>query len=42
LNPARKTWKEAVKEEILNNELGDVKSLKDWERHTLKEFNPKY
>ena len=32
LNPNRKLWKDAVKEEQLNNELGDVHGLKNWER----------
>jgi hypothetical protein len=42
LNPGRITWKQAVKQEQLNNELGDVKSLKNWERNVLKEVDPKY
>jgi hypothetical protein len=42
LNPDRKTWKEAVKEERLNEEIGSVKGLKNWEKTVLKEFDPKY
>lgn len=32
LNPGRKTWTQAVKEQRLNEELDAVNSLKDWER----------
>ena len=32
----------AVKEQRLNEELSAVDSLKDWERHTLKEVHPNY
>ena len=42
LNPNRKLWKDAVKEEQLNNELGDVHGLKNWERTVLKDVDPKY
>ena len=42
LNPNRKTWAQAVKEQQLNEELNAVSSLKDWERGTLKEADPKY
>ena len=42
LNPNRKTWKQAVKEEILKEELDSVNSLKNWERNILKEVDPKY
>lgn len=42
LNPNRKTWAEAVKEQRLNEELDAVNSLKDWERSTLKEVDPNY
>lgn len=42
LNPGRKTWKEAVKEEMLNEEMGAVEGLKNWERNVLKEVDPKY
>jgi hypothetical protein len=30
LNPNRKTWKEAVREEMLYEEKSSVQSLKDW------------
>ena len=42
LNPNRKTWAQAVKEEQLNEELDAVSSLKDWEKGTLKEVDPNY
>ena len=42
LNPNRKTWAQSVKEQQLNEELGAVNSLKDWERATLKDINPNY
>lgn len=42
LNPNRKTWTQAVKEQTLNEELAAVDSLKDWERGTLKEVDPNY
>lgn len=42
LNPGRKTWKEAVKEERLNDEMSSVSGLKNWERNVLKEVDPKY
>lgn len=42
LNPNRKTWTQAVKEQQLNEELDAVGSLKDWESHTLKEVDPNY
>ena len=42
LNPSRKTWVQAVKEQRLNEELDAVNSLKDWEHHTLKEVDPNY
>lgn len=42
LNPERKTWAQAVKEQQLNEELGAVDSLKEWERQTLKEVDPNY
>ena len=42
LNPDRKLWKDAVKEEILRNELSDVGSLRDWERNILKDNDPKF
>lgn len=42
LNPNRKTWTQAVKDQILNEELSAVNSLKDWERGTLKEVDPNY
>ena len=42
LNPNRKTWAEAVKEQRLNEELEAVSSLKDWEKGTLAEVDPNY
>lgn len=42
MNPSRKTWTQAVKEQRLNEELDAVNSLKDWEQNTLKEVDPKY
>ena len=42
LNPSRKTWTQAVKEQRLNEELDAVNSLKDWEANTLKEVDPNY
>ena len=43
LNPNRKLWKDAVKEEQLNEELNAVgPGLKKWERNVLKEVDPKY
>ena len=42
MNPNRKTWTQAVKDQILNEELDPVNSLKDWERATLKEVDPNY
>jgi hypothetical protein len=42
LNPGRKTWKEAVKEERLNEEMSSVSGLKNWERNVLKDVDPKY
>ena len=42
LNPERKTWKQAVQEERLNDEINSVQSLKDWEKNVLKDFDPKY
>ena len=42
LNPNRKTWTEAVKEQQLNEELEAVESLKDWEKGTLKDVDPNY
>ena len=42
LNPNRKTWAQAVKEQQLNEELDAVSSLKDWERGTLKEMDPNF
>ena len=42
LNPNRKTWSQAVKEQQLNEELSAVNSLKDWERATLKDIDPNY
>ena len=42
LNPSRKTWTQAVKEQQLNEELEAVSSLKDWEQNTLKEADPNY
>ena len=42
LNPGRKTWTQAVKEQQLNEELDAVGSLKDWEKGTLKEADPKF
>lgn len=42
LNPNRKTWTQAVKEQKLNEELDAVNSLKEWERGTLKEVDPNY
>ena len=42
LNPNRKTWAEAVKEQRLNEELDAVKSLNDWEKGTLKDVDPNY
>jgi len=41
LNPGRKTWKEAVKEERLKEEMDAVDSLDQWEKQVLKEANPK-
>ncbi len=43
LNPGRKLWKDAVREERLNLELEAVgPGLKKWERNILKEVDPKY
>jgi hypothetical protein len=43
LNPNRKLWKDAVKEEQLNLELEAVgPGLKKWEKTVLKEVDPKY
>ena len=42
LNPNRKTWAQAVKEQQLNEELDSVNGLKDWERSTLKEVDPNF
>jgi len=42
LNPGRKLWTDAVKEENLRNELNDVGSLRDWERSVLKDADPKF
>ena len=42
LNPSRKTWTQAVKEQQLNEELDAVGSLKDWERNTLREVDPAF
>ena len=42
LNPNRKLWKDAVREEELNNDMGSVHSLQNWERTILKEVDPKY
>lgn len=42
LNPNRKLWKDAVREERLNEELSSVKNLKKWEKNVLKEVDPKY
>ena len=43
LNPNRKLWKDAVKEQRLNEELESVgPGLKKWERNILKEVDPKY
>ena len=42
LNPGRKTWKEAVVEERLKEELDSVQDLKNWEKNVLKEVDPKY
>ena len=42
LNPNRKLWTDAVREEQLNDELGAVTGLKNWERTVLKEVDPKY
>ena len=42
LNPNRKTWAQAVKDQALNEELDAVNSLKDWERGTLKEADANY
>ena len=42
LNPGRKTWSQAVKEQQLNEELDAVGSLRDWEKNTLREVDPKF
>ena len=42
LNPGRKTWAQAVKEQTLNEELDAVNSLKEWEKGTLKDVDPNY
>ena len=43
LNPNRKLWKDAVREEQLNLELEAVgPGLKRWEKNVLKEADPKY
>ena len=42
LNPNRKTWAQAVKEQQLNEELDAVNSLKDWEKGTLVDADPKF
>ena len=31
-----------MKEQTLNEELDAVNSLKEWEKHTLKEVDPKF
>ena len=42
LNPNRKTWAEAVKEQRLNEELDAVHGLNDWEKNTLRDVDPNY
>ena len=42
LNPGRKTWAQAVKEQRLNEELDAVNGLLDWEKQTLKDVDPNY
>ena len=42
LNPDRKTWAQAVKEQRLNEELDAVNSLYDWEKNTLVDVDPNY
>ena len=42
LNKERKTWKEAVREQRLNEELDAVQGLGDWERNVLKEVDPNF
>mmetsp|Transcript_4162 Transcript_4162/g.7050 ORF Transcript_4162/g.7050 Transcript_4162/m.7050 type:complete len:82 (+) Transcript_4162:634-879(+) len=42
LNPGRKTWAMAVKEQQLEEEMGAVNSLRDWEQSTLRDVDPKY
>ena len=42
LNPERKTWKQALKDEKLLEETDAVDSLNDWERNVLKEVDPDY
>ena len=42
LNPNRKTWTQAVKEQTLNEELDAVNSLRDWEKGTLTEADPNF
>ena len=42
LNPNRKTWMQAVKEQELNEELDSVHGLKDWEENILKEADPNF
>ena len=42
LNPGRKTWAQAVKDQQLNEELDAVNSLKNWEKATLADVDPNY
>ena len=43
LNPNRKLWKDAVREQRLNEELDAVgPGLKKWEKTILKEVDPNY
>jgi hypothetical protein len=42
LFPGRLTWKEKEEISVHNDELKAVKELFEWEKHTLKEANPKW
>lgn len=37
-----KTYVQVCKEKLLDSEIGDVKSLKEWERSILTEVDSKY
>ena len=37
-----KTWKQAVKEEVVRTDTDAVEALKNWEKDVLKEADPNY